>query len=107
MYGDDQPVSIRLRFSRFVAERVKETIWHPTQAIADLPDGGCIWEAAIGDSTEIGPWVRGWGSDCEVLAPDELRVDVVSHVRRMARIYGLAEAASPRAERTALDTIFG
>jgi predicted DNA-binding transcriptional regulator YafY len=90
MYGDEEPAQVRLRFTRYVAERVKETVWHPSQRIIDLPDGGCEWEASIGDVLEISPWVRGWGSDCEVLAPEGLREDVVRHVRRLARRYGLA-----------------
>lgn len=118
MSGDDEPVTVRLRFSRFVAERVRETIWHSSQAISGQPDGGCIWEATIGDITEIGPWVRGWGSDCEVLAPSALRNDVIGHVRRMARGYGLAEAPNTQnqgdqnrlvtaEDRATLDDIFG
>src|SRR5581483_3079919 len=70
MYGGEEPVTVRLRFSKYVAERVHETRWHASQRIVDLPDGGCEWEARIGDITEIGYWVRGWGRDCEVLEPD-------------------------------------
>lgn len=98
MTGDDEPATVRLRFNRFVAERVKETVWHPTERVRDLPDGGCIWEAEIGDVVEIGPWVRGWGSDCEVLAPETLRSDVVGHVRRLARGYDISPAHAPSAE---------
>jgi predicted DNA-binding transcriptional regulator YafY len=107
MYGDEEPVQVRLRFNRHVTERVKETVWHPSQRITDLPDGGCEWEATIGDVLEISPWVRGWGSDCEVLAPDGLREDVVRHVRRLAQRYGVSGAPDANAERAALDEIFG
>ena len=115
MYGDGEaPVEVRLRFTRYVAQRVKETVWHPSQAIVDLQDGGCEWRATIGDVVEIGPWVRGWGSDCEVLAPEELRRDVITHVRHMAHTYGL-EPTAPRddphtlsaAEQDLVDEVFG
>ena len=85
---------VRLRFSQYVRRRVHETRWHPSQRIIDLPNGGCEWEAEIGDITEIGPWVRGWGRDCEVLAPDELRADVRKHVEQLARTYGLPAPGS-------------
>ncbi len=82
MFGEAEPVMVRLRFSPYVAERVHETRWHPSQRIVDLPDGGCKWEARIGDITEIGPWIRGWASECEVLAPDDLRADVMQRESR-------------------------
>lgn len=87
MYGDAAPVTVRLRFSKYVSRRVRETRWHPSQRIVDLPDGGCEWQAEIGDAIEIGPWVRGWGRDCEVLAPEELRAEVVKHVNALHGIY--------------------
>ena len=110
MYGEGEPVEVHLRFSRFVAPRVKETVWHPSQRISDLPDGGCEWRAAIGDALEIGPWVRGWGRDCEVLAPEGLRRDLATHVRHLARTYDVQRGSDDERaaeERAALDDIFG
>lgn len=89
MYGDEEPVEIRLRFSHYVTKRVKETLWHPSQQLQDTPEG-CEWTAQIGDTLEIENWIRGWGSDCEVLAPEKLRDKIVDDVRRSARMYGIA-----------------
>lgn len=52
---------MRLRFSPLVTPRVKESIWHPSQAIADQPDGGCEWSAEIAQWRKMEPWVLGWG----------------------------------------------
>jgi len=89
MYGDDELVEVRLRFSHWVTKRVKETLWHPSQQMKDTP-AGCEWTAQIGDTLEIENWIRGWGADCEVLAPDELREKIMDDVRRLARMYGVA-----------------
>jgi predicted DNA-binding transcriptional regulator YafY len=86
MYGDEEPVRVRLRFSHWVTKRVKETLWHPTQQITDIPEG-CEWTATIGDIIEIAHWVRGWGADCEVLEPQQLRDELAKEARRLARIY--------------------
>jgi Predicted transcriptional regulator len=94
MYGDGEPVTVRLRFSDAVTQRLRETRWHPTQKIT-LTRDGCIWSAQIGDLMEIEPWVRGWGSDCEVLEPAELREHVIQHVQRQMSMYNL-NAASPQ-----------
>lgn len=92
MYGDEEPVTVRLRFSHFAARRLKETLWHPSQTIVDTPQG-CEWTALIGDVVEIENWIRGWGADCEVLEPVELREKLIDHVRRQARMYGILSAA--------------
>ncbi len=93
MYGDEELVEVRLRFSHWVTKRVKETLWHPSQQMKDTP-AGCEWTAQIGDTLEIENWIRGWGADCEVLAPEELRQAVIQHTRRLAHMYGIALGTS-------------
>jgi predicted DNA-binding transcriptional regulator YafY len=88
MYGDEEPIEVRLRFSHWVTKRVKETLWHPSQKIQDTAEG-CEWTAQIGDTLEIENWIRGWGADCEVLAPMELREKMVKEARRLAHMYGV------------------
>ncbi len=84
-----EPVAVQLKFSPYVTPRVKESIWHPEQTIQDDDDGGCIWQAEIAEWREMVPWVRGWGSDVEVLEPQPLRQLITGHVRRQAEIYGV------------------
>jgi len=97
MSGDGDPVHIRLRFSQFVGKRVRETRWHPSQR-ADETAEGLIWEADIGDVTEIRPWIRGWGADCEVLEPADLREEMSREARRLTRLYHLPDAPQAAAE---------
>jgi len=92
MSGGDEPAHVTLRFSQFVSQRVRETIWHPSQQLTATPDG-LIWEAEIGDVTEIRPWIRGWGADCEVIAPAELRQEMLREAQRLARLYGIRSSA--------------
>jgi predicted DNA-binding transcriptional regulator YafY len=94
MYGDGDLVHVKLRFTQFVTRRVRETRWHPSQTLSETPEG-LIWEADIGDLTEIRPWVRSWGADCEALEPSELRADLIQNVRLSARLYGV----EPNAQR--------
>lgn len=89
MYGDEEPVRVKLKFSATVTHRVRETRWHPSQEIR-LTRDGCEWTALIGDLVEIEPWIRGWGADCEVLEPPELRERMLIHLRRAMQNYGLA-----------------
>ena len=71
MWGEE--AEVKLRFTAGVARRVKESIWHPSQRIEDLADGGCVLTMCVGSTLEITPWIRGWGPDVEVLEPAELR----------------------------------
>ena len=108
MFGEGELIHVKLRFSQFVARRVRETRWHPSQTLAETPDG-LAWEADIGDITEIRPWVRGWGADCEALEPPELREELQQEARKLARLYGVEQRASGKAgpDQTLLDDLFG
>src|SRR6266487_2024426 len=109
MYGDEEPVEVRLCFSHWVTKRVHETLWHPSQQIVDTPEG-CIWTAQIADTLEIENWIRGWGSDCEVIAPLNLRESIIDHAHRMARMYGITVQQSASLEQSdddLFDTFFG
>jgi len=85
IWGEESQV--KLRFSPAVARRVKESIWHPSQAINDLPDGGCLMTLKVSSTLEITPWLRGWGPDVEVLEPPELRNKFKGWARDMGEIY--------------------
>jgi predicted DNA-binding transcriptional regulator YafY len=84
-----KPVSIILRFSPSVAERVRETVWHESQSLEDCPDGSLLFRAAVAEPLEMYPWIRGWGADVEILAPKELRERFCEEVRRMKELYGI------------------
>jgi len=78
---------VKLRFSPAVSRRVKESVWHPSQVIEDLPDGGCLWTATVGNTLEMTPWIRGWGPDAEVLEPESLRIEFVEYARQLHHTY--------------------
>lgn len=84
---DDTTTEVKLRFSPQVARRVKESIWHPSQRLEDLPDGGCILTLRIANTLEMVPWIRGWGPDVEVLEPKELRKTFREYAVQLSKIY--------------------
>ena len=87
-----QPVEVRLQFPPGrVADRVRESEWHYSQKREDLPDGGCILSVTVGSTLEMKPWIRQWGKDCEVLAPDDLRREIAEEMLEAARLYGLGD----------------
>jgi len=82
-----EETEVKLRFSPQVTRRVKESVWHPSQVIEDLPNGGCLWTATVGNTLEMTPWIRGWGPDAEVLKPQELREAFCEYARQLHHTY--------------------
>lgn len=80
-------VTIHLRFTPQVAPRIRENRWHHSQRLADNADGGCDLHLTVGGIREILSWVLSWGADVEVLAPEELRNEVINHARQMLARY--------------------
>jgi predicted DNA-binding transcriptional regulator YafY len=78
---------VRLRFDASVAHRVREAVWHRSQELSDLPDGGVELAVTVAGIVEIRPWILSWGDGVEVLEPPELREAVASSVRVAARRY--------------------
>jgi CRISPR-associated endonuclease/helicase Cas3 len=87
-YTEEEPVEVVLRFHPFVSHRVRETRWHRSEELEDQADGSLIWRARVAEPQEMVPWIRGWGADVEVLAPDELRDWMRAETRRLAKAYG-------------------
>lgn len=78
---------VRLRFSPLVTHRIKESMWHRSQQLRDLPDGGCELTLHVAGTREIRQWILGWGSDVEVLEPPQLRAELVGLAARMVELY--------------------
>jgi predicted DNA-binding transcriptional regulator YafY len=85
IWGED--IELELKFSPSVTRRVKESVWHPSQIVVDLPDGGCILKLKVGSLLEITPWIRSWGPDVEVIAPAELREKFSVWVNQLYDMY--------------------
>jgi len=89
-FADEAPTRVRLRFAAGeAARRVRESIWHPTQEVEVLEDGGLIWQAQVAEWQEMVPWVRGWGADVEALEPEGLREAVMAGIRAAAEMYSM------------------
>ncbi len=89
--GPDAPVQVRMRFcAGAAARRVQETTWHGSQEIAVEPDGSCVLSVRVGNTTEMKPFIRQWGPDCEVLEPQALRVEIAAEMAATVALYGAA-----------------
>ena len=83
----EEPVEVILRFIREAAVYVRERIWHASQIIDSHPDGGLTLRLCIAEPREMLPWIRSWGPQVEVIAPDWLRERVAEELRKGAEMY--------------------
>ena len=62
-------------------------MWHRSQELTELPDGGVELAVTVNGIVEIQPWIMSWGGAVEVLEPEALREAVASSVREAAARY--------------------
>jgi predicted DNA-binding transcriptional regulator YafY len=87
IWTSQHPVKVVLRFTPRVAERVASTTWHESQELKHLPDGGVEIRLVIAEPIEIRPWILGWGKECEVVAPAELRESIAGELEEAFAAY--------------------
>lgn len=74
--------SVHLKFNRFAAQLVRERVWHPSQKIQELADGGLELSLRLSSLLEIEPWILSWGEHARVLGPAELKRRVAARMQR-------------------------
>ncbi len=85
------PEVVEIRFDAGLRPYVEERIWHDTQTLLPQPDGSVVLRLEVAVTAELQRWVRGFGADVTVIAPDRLRQAVVDDARALvARHEGTA-----------------
>jgi predicted DNA-binding transcriptional regulator YafY len=79
--------TIKVRFSKRIAPYIRESLWHGSQQLTTLPDGGLLYEVCVSYPKEVAWWAMSWGSEAEVLEPPELREYVALEVRKLGEVY--------------------
>lgn len=89
--------AIRIRFSEFVADYIREKRWHPSQELHELAEGGVELHLKLSSLVEIQRWVLGWGGNAAVLHPPELAESVRHAASRILQNHpeGGAAGATP------------
>jgi predicted DNA-binding transcriptional regulator YafY len=80
--------TVKVRFTKRIAPYIRESLWHWSQRLTPLPDGGLLYEVRVSYPREVAWWAMSWGSEAEVLEPPELRGYVADEVRKLAAVYG-------------------
>ena len=76
---------VRIRFSEFAADYIREKRWHPSQRLRELKGGGVELRLRLSSLDEVKRWVLSWGGHAKVLEPPELVQAVQEAARAMLR----------------------
>lgn len=77
-------VTVRVRFARGTARVIREGRWHDTQRLEEQSDGSVVLAVRVAGWEEIKRWVMSFGSQAEVIEPEELRKSVARESAVMA-----------------------
>lgn len=95
-HADEEPITVKLRFTKWAIPRLRESIWHPTAVLHDPDaDGNCEWEVQVAEWREMFAWVKGWGSNVTILEPAEMVDEMKREVRRLVRKYEITALPDP------------
>ena len=80
----DEFVDVSVRFQPEVLRWVRERQHYAFQAEEQAPDGGAVMIYRIKTLQEIMPWLLGWGTSAELLAPQDFREEIRQEIRKLA-----------------------
>ncbi|MDF0644300.1 MAG: transcriptional regulator [Nitrospira sp.] len=78
-----RPIAVTLRFDRATAAWAKDRLWHPSQKVAPLKNGGMTMTLTVADSRELVGWVLSFGSGVRVIRPQSLAEAVSSEAKKI------------------------
>lgn len=84
----EKPQNVCLQFAKDIAPWIIEQNWHPEQITVAGKDGRLILTIPVADFREIKREILRYGSQVEVVFPDELRNEVKKEIDKMKIIYG-------------------
>jgi len=83
----EQVSEVILHFTAAAKPFVVERQWHPSQHLLATPEGGCLLKVQVSEPLEMQPWIRSWGAQVEVIAPEWLRERIADELQQAAEQY--------------------
>jgi predicted DNA-binding transcriptional regulator YafY len=74
-------------FDGRIAPFLRARVWHPSQEIRELPDGGVVLTLHVCHDWALRSWILGWGASARVTAPPALAAAVARDLAEAAAGY--------------------
>ncbi len=82
-----EPVCVRVRFTGWAAQIVRERAWHASQRLTELEEGAVELEMRLSSLVEVERWVMSFGPCAQVIEPPALVQTLRERVSAMAKLY--------------------
>ncbi|MDC7235632.1 MAG: transcriptional regulator [Spirochaetales bacterium] len=83
----DDPVRVKIRFTRGAAPYIREREWQSGQKIELCEDGSLLLKMKTSGRRDVKSWVLSFGKDAELLEPLSLRNEIEKELQELAAIY--------------------
>jgi len=87
VYGGTEKIKVKVQFSAFAAQLVREKVWHQTQKLTERKEGKLELEMTLGNLVEVERWILSWGAHVVVLAPVALKESVRKQLKDALKRY--------------------
>jgi predicted DNA-binding transcriptional regulator YafY len=88
----DEPIQVKIKFSKAVAPYIRERTWAPDQCITENEtDGSVVLEMNICGWLDVKRWALSYGADAEVLEPPKMRKEIMEELKSCCTIYRVDE----------------
>jgi CRISPR-associated endonuclease/helicase Cas3 len=84
--GEGESQEILLSFSDETLSTLRSRLWHDAQ-LEKLDDNRHLLRLRISDWRHLMPWIRSWGTQVEVIAPQPLREKLAVEAAALAAVY--------------------
>jgi len=78
---------VEIEFDRWGADLVQINVWHPSQKIKSLPHGRIRMSLRLDSLEEVTNWLMSWGEHATVIAPEELRQQLLRIAKTVVERY--------------------
>lgn len=82
------PEKIELQFDKEIAGYVRERVWHESQQLEEVADGGVVLRLEVAPNFELRTWIKGYLPHVRVLAPSSLREELRREIAAAAEAFG-------------------
>ena len=82
-----EEMEVEVKFSGRAARFVPEYHWSDKQEIEEISENEIVFKVKTGSREEIKKWILGYGSEAEVLHPEDLRQEMQQEIEKMRDNY--------------------
>ncbi len=87
LYRGDEAYEVKIWFSPRQTRWIREKQWHPTQQLAEQPDGSAILTMTTSGLTQVKSWILSFSSEAKALAPSALVKEIENELDRARKNY--------------------